>query len=195
MYSNAWWCEGEVTGGVYNEESRHLLDRRPKRFSRQRLFINNYISTLNILHRKDCFTKAGFFNEDLGVLMDWELWTRFAHEYNFHQLNDITGEYRFRKNNMSVADRLSMVFLARVIRRFYATYYGKIVFLKHYLSSDQKKMAEEIYDDILAGCSKCTLAAKRELFRISKKFPRWKNNNLYINLAAEYLNRKVEGLF
>jgi glycosyltransferase involved in cell wall biosynthesis len=195
VYSNAWWCEGETKGGVYVEISRRLLERRPKRFSRQLLFNNNYISTLNILHRKDCFTKAGFFNEDLGMLMDWELWIRFAHEYNFCQLNDITGEYRFKRNNMSTVDQLSVVFLAHMIRRFYEMFYGKIIFLKQYLSSDQKKKAEEVYYDILSNCSKCTLAAKKELFYISKKFPRWKNTDLYMNLATEYLNRKVESLF
>lgn len=194
-YANAWWCEGDIQNGVYREISRRLLERRPKRFSRHRLFENNYISTLNILHRKDCFVKAGFFNEDLGVLMDWELWIRFAHLYNFYQLNDITGEYRFKRNNMSSVDQLSMVFLAHTIRRFYSMHYGKIVFLKYYLSSDQRKKAREIYDDILADCTKCPLPAKRELFYISKKFPRWKNKDLYMSLTAEYLKRKVEQLF
>src|SRR4030066_1319052 len=61
MYSNAWWCSGEIKGGAFVERSRKLLGRRPYRFDRDPLLSNNFISTLNILHRKACFRKSGLF--------------------------------------------------------------------------------------------------------------------------------------
>lgn len=195
IYSNAWWCFGEIKGDAYVEKSRKLLGRRPNRFDRDLLLRNNYISTLNILHRKECFRKSGLFNEDLEKVMDWELWLRFSLEHNFNQLNGVTGEYRFKGNNMSTVDNLTMAFLANVIRRYYETSNGKIVFLKQYQRNDQKEKAEGIYDDMLSHYARCALAAKKELFHISKEFPYWKSKNLFVNLTVDYFNYKVKRIF
>jgi len=195
IYSNAWWCSGEIKGEAFVERSRKLLGRRPDRFDRDLLFWINYISTLNVLHRKECFRKSGLFNEDLKVVMDWELWMRFALEHNFYQYNGITGEYRFKGNNMSTVDELTMTFLAKVIRRYYEVNCGKIVFLKHYLRGDQREKAEGIYYDMLLRYASCTRAAKKELFYISKEFPYWKSRKLFVNLSMDYVNYKAKRLF
>ena len=195
IYSNAWWCSGEIKGEAFVEKSRKLLDRRPDRFDRDLLFWINYISTLNVLHKKECFKKSGLFNEDLKVVMDWELWLRFALEHNFNQLNGITGEYRFKGNNMSTVDELTMTFLPMVIRRYYEVNCGKIVFLKHYLRVDQREKAEGIYYDMLLHYAYCTRAAKKELFYISKKFPYWKSRKLFFNLSVDYFKYKAKRLF
>src|SRR4030067_1577515 len=195
MYSNAWWCSGEIKGGAFVERSRKLLGRRPYRFDRDHLLSNNYISTLNILHRKACFRKSGFFNEDLEKVMDWELWLRFSLEHNFYQINGITGEYRFKGNNMSTVDELSMTFLWKMIRRYYEVSYGNIVYLKHYLRNEQKEKAEGIYYDMLSHYARFALAAKKELYYVSKEFPYWKSRNLFVNLPVDYFNYKARRLF
>jgi glycosyltransferase involved in cell wall biosynthesis len=195
IYSNAWWCSGEIKGDVYVEKSRKLLGRRPARFDRDFLFWINYISTLNVMHRKECFRRSGLFNEDLKMLMDWELWLRFALEHNFNQLNVVTGEYRFKGNNMSTVDELTITFLAKVIRRYYEVNCGNIVFLKHYLRNNQREKAEKIYYDLLLHYASCTRAAKKELFYISKEFPYWKSRKLFANLAVDFVYYKVKRLF
>src|SRR4030067_2672131 len=175
IYSNAWWYSGEINGDAFVGKSKKLLGRRPDRFDKEFLFWINYISTLNVLHKKECLRTTGLFNEDLNMLMDWELWLRFALEHRFYQLNSITGEYRFKGNNMSTVDELTIAFLAKVIRRYYEVNCGKIVFLKHYLREDQREKAGEIYYDTLLHLDYCTRAAKKELFYISKEFPYWKS--------------------
>jgi glycosyltransferase involved in cell wall biosynthesis len=192
VYSNAWWCFGKIKGDTFVAESKKLLDRRPSRFDRDLLFSNNYISTLNLLHRKSCFRGSGLFNEDLEKCEDWEMWLRFARKYNFFQLNDITGEYRFRGNNTSTADLLSMSFFSTVIRCFSETCNGDIVFLKHYLRNGQTERAEDIFDRVLSGYDRCPQAAKKELFYASKEFPYWKSKGLYGNLALDFLKRKTK---
>lgn len=196
IYSNAWWCSGEIKGEAYVEKSRKLLGRRPNRFDRNFLFWINYISTLNVMHRKECFRKSGLFTEDLKMLMDWELWSRFALDHKFYQFNGITGEYRFKGNNMSTVDELSMLFLANVIRQYYyKTNCGKIVFLKHYLRSDQREKAEGIYYDMLLRYDYCSLAAKKELFYISNEFSYWKSRKLFVKLSVDYFTAKSKRLF
>jgi glycosyltransferase involved in cell wall biosynthesis len=190
IYSNAWWCFGEVKGDVFLENSRKLLGRRPNRFDRELLFRNNYISTLNILHRKECFKKCGFFNEELVMCMDWELWMRFALECNIYQLNVITGEYRFKGNNMSSIDDLSMAFFASVIRKCYETNYGKDIFLKQYIKNGQQKKAERIYGDLISNFERCTIRTKKELIYASKKVHFRNRRELVVNYAIDCINSK-----
>lgn len=194
IYSNAWWYSGEIKDDVFVGKSKRLLDRRPGRFDKEFLFWINYISTLNVLHKKECFRTTGLFNEDLISLMDWELWLRFALEHRFYQLNSITGEYRFKGNNMSTVDELTIAFLAKVIRRYYEVNCGKIVFLKHYLRDDQREKAGAIYYDTMLHLAYCTRAAKKELFYISKEFPYLESRKLYANLSVDYINAKARRL-
>jgi glycosyltransferase involved in cell wall biosynthesis len=194
VYSNAWWCSGETRDKSYKEKSRKLLERRPRKFDRQLLFQNNYISTLNIMHKKDCFRKVGLFNEDLEMVMDWEMWMRFAHHFNFYQINDITGEYRFKTNNMSAADHLTMTFLAVVIRRFYEANRGKMVALKQYLITHQKEKAEELFEELLLNYPRCSFSTRKELFCLSRKISYWKSRKLYRKMAIDFMKYKA-GLF
>jgi glycosyltransferase involved in cell wall biosynthesis len=190
IYSNAWWCFGEVKGDVFLENSRKLLGRRPNKFDRELLFRNNYISTLNILHRKDCFKKCGLFNEELVMCMDWELWLRFSLECNIYQLNVISGEYRFKGNNMSTVDELSMAFFPSVIRKCCETNYGKVIFLKQYLKTNQLEMAKRIYGDLVSNYDRCTLRTKKELIYASKKFDYGNRGKLVVDFATDFINSK-----
>jgi glycosyltransferase involved in cell wall biosynthesis len=150
VYSNAWWCYGENKDGGFKEHLRKMYNVRPDSFDKELLFRKNYISTLNILHKKSCFLEVGLFNEDLGQLMDWELWLRFAlKKYAFCQINTITGEYRWSNNNMSAVNNLSMAFLNPIIRSYYQFGRGKIGFCNVYLKQGRKKEAKKIYAELL----------------------------------------------
>lgn len=133
VYSNAWRCYGERKDNKFVEISRKLYHLRPKEFDRNTLFQNNYISTLNILHKKSCFNVVGLFNEDLIQLMDWEMWMRFSKNFNFHQLNEITGEYRWHDNNMTIKNSLEMAFLYPMIKSYYERDCGNISLAKSYI--------------------------------------------------------------
>jgi glycosyltransferase involved in cell wall biosynthesis len=149
VYSNAWWCYGQTRNGRFVEHCRKLLERRPKTFDKDLLFKQNYISTLNLLHKKSCLRKTGLFDEALTKLMDWELWMRSTRYCTFHQVNKITGEYRWKENNMCLVDSLGVTFLFRIISSYYGTHLGKLPLLKAYVVQNRKHEAEELFEEIV----------------------------------------------
>lgn len=194
VYANAYWCFGEMSNGTFVERSRKLLGRRPYRFDRELLFRKNYISTLNLLHKKDCLAKCGFFNEDLPVCMDWELWMRFSLGSNIQQINDVTGEYRFKKNNMSTTDELSMSFFPKIISSYIWTDFGKIVLLRHYIKKNLIKESEGIIDDLMSRYKRLGLKTKKELFYITKEIRHHGNKAILADLIGDYLKFKARSL-
>jgi glycosyltransferase involved in cell wall biosynthesis len=48
----------------------------------------NYITTQAAVVRKECFEKAGMFNESLPRLQDWELWLRISKYYHFRYIDE-----------------------------------------------------------------------------------------------------------
>lgn len=167
VYANAWWCYGEKVGDSFVEHYRNVI-QRPEAFHRGALGESNYISTLNILHRKSCFMKAGFFNEDLGKLMDWDLWLRFSACFNFHQIEGVTGEYRWKQNNMSVEDRLDVEFLYRIVGSFYEFCQGRVAIARSYLSNGMRGEAENIFREVMDGYGGCvkTPSLTRYMFHL-----------------------------
>lgn len=63
---NAFYWLNQKEGDVHNT----LLD-------------GNYITTSTTLIKKECFSKAGMFDESLPRLQDWECWLRLSKFYHF----------------------------------------------------------------------------------------------------------------
>jgi hypothetical protein len=104
------------------------------------------------LHRKSCFEKAGLFNEDLNVLMDWELWLRFSEHFQFLQLNQLTGEYRWGLNNMS-RNNLEMQFTYKLISLYYASLKGKTVKMIAYAQIGELQKAKKLWNVVITEIS------------------------------------------
>jgi glycosyltransferase involved in cell wall biosynthesis len=168
VYSNAWWCSGVRKDFKFIELSRKLLDGRPMTFTKDMLFKNNYISTLNILHKKTCIEKVGLFNEDLTVLEDWDMWMRLANEYRFYQINEITGEYRWHEDNRTNEKLLEIFFLESIMLPYYQLDGGKIALMKAYIHQGNKIKSKQIYTDILEDYDHLvkTPLLTRELFHM-----------------------------
>ncbi len=149
VYLNSWWRYGEISNNRFIGHYRKLNKIRPQKFDKTLLFENNYISTLNILHKKECFTKVGIFNTDLAHLYDWDLWKRYARYFKFYQLDEITGEYRWTQNNMSIANKLSDQFFYRITKAYHQFNCGDIALLKSYLKTGRTKEAEELLNKVM----------------------------------------------
>jgi glycosyltransferase involved in cell wall biosynthesis len=171
-YSNAWWCFGYRGDSGFVEESRESYGVRPDRFRRDVLRKNNYISTLNILHKKGCFRAIGLFNEDLTHLMDWEMWMRFSDQFSFQQVNKMTGEYRWHKDNMSTRNLLEMEFVASILMPYYEWACGKIAFIKGYLHQGDETGARKLFKEVVGEyqSSVRTPSLARELFYLANQF-------------------------
>lgn len=56
----------------------------------EKLLVNNCVGYIvTPLVRKECFTKAGLFDEQLPGSQDWDMWIRIAQYYEIDFLNDI----------------------------------------------------------------------------------------------------------
>ena len=55
----------------------------------------NFVSTPTAVVRKECFEKAGMFDENLPRLQEWELWLRISKHYCFKHINEpLVNAYR-----------------------------------------------------------------------------------------------------
>ncbi|MHC4754806.1 MAG: glycosyltransferase [Planctomycetota bacterium] len=53
----------------------------------------NHALHVSLMHRRDLFEKTGLYNEDLNVLIDWDLTRRLAFFTDFYHVHEITGEF------------------------------------------------------------------------------------------------------
>jgi glycosyltransferase involved in cell wall biosynthesis len=189
VYSHAWWCFGDINGGSFVEYYRNE-NQKPDKFDRAALGKSNYISTLNILHRKSCLLRAGLFNEDLGKLMDWELWMRLSKYCSFHQIDEFTGEYRWKQNNMSVEDRLDVEFLNRIVKSFYEFREGRIAFAGSYIKSGMRDRGEEIFGEIVDGYEEFvkTPPLLRDMFLLSRSLRHSLRKSFQVKLARDFFD-------
>ncbi len=54
----------------------------------QELLKGNFVTTQSAVVKKECFEKAGVFDEDLPSGQDWELWIRISKYHNFKIINE-----------------------------------------------------------------------------------------------------------
>lgn len=75
-------------------------------FSQEVLEAENIIGCpLNVVHRKECIKKAGFFNENKTITghgyEDWDLWLRISDFFKLHHLDMVLAKYFFHGENRS----------------------------------------------------------------------------------------------
>lgn len=76
-------------------------------FDRDALLVENYIPNLCLLHRAECFLRAGYFDEDLLLLEDWDLLIRLSAVTRFGYVPTVTAEYVFsNQRNRNIASIL-----------------------------------------------------------------------------------------
>lgn len=62
----------------------------------------NICAVITPLIRKDCFQKAGLFDESLHSLQDWDLWIRISKYFEFDFVADVLAKYYVHGKQMSV---------------------------------------------------------------------------------------------
>ena len=68
------------------------------------LYFNNVLQ-VSLMHRRDLLEKTGLYNENLNVLIDWDMNRRLAFFTDFLHVHQITGEYYHPAGN---CDRISV---------------------------------------------------------------------------------------
>ena len=147
-YSNTKMVAGALRNGRFSEEG--VKGHWRLEFQRDKLLESNYIANLSVVHERSIFREIGLFHEDLRVVMDWELWLRAALRYEFFHLDADTGEYRFRKGNVTGTKRLPIEFNTDMIRNYYAYYRGGVAYFKHFSRANRKDTARRHYESVKA---------------------------------------------
>ncbi len=65
----------------------------------------NHVLHVCLMHRRDLIGKTGPYNEQLNVLVDWDMTRRLAFFCDFHHVCEVTGEYY---HPMGECDRISV---------------------------------------------------------------------------------------
>jgi glycosyltransferase involved in cell wall biosynthesis len=82
------------------------------------MFYRNFVCFSSALVRRPVFTQAGYFDEDLPLAIDYDLWLRVAPAYRFDYVDEPLVQYRTGHANLSsrIEERLRVV--DRIMRRF-----------------------------------------------------------------------------
>ena len=151
VYSNSWWCYGEIQNNKFFEKRRELKEK-PQQFDKEILFKHNYITTLSLVYKRSCLLQCGLFNEDFLNMEDWEHFLRLALIYRFHQIDDITGEYRWKSDNGSI-EKTKMTVMSHLIFNFHHYNYLSILQLRHALEAKNSADICKKFDDISSSLS------------------------------------------
>jgi glycosyltransferase involved in cell wall biosynthesis len=74
-------------------------------FDRFFMLYFNHVLHVCLMHRRDLLEKTGLYNENLNVLIDWDMTRRLVFFSDFHHVCRITGEYY---EPMGDCDRISI---------------------------------------------------------------------------------------
>jgi glycosyltransferase involved in cell wall biosynthesis len=126
-YSKCLWTTIDpVTNLVIRKEAKSNLV-----FVRNKLLNANFIHPASIMFYKKCLEKTGGYDENLCVLMDWDLLVRLSEYFEFLHVDNITCEVSRRTNNsnMTSYNCNSMTELGNKLKAKY---------LKKYIHSNEK---------------------------------------------------------
>jgi hypothetical protein len=71
--------------------SKHVEISRD--FDRFLMLYFNHVLHVSLVHRRDLLERTGLYNEDLSILIDWDMTRRLAFFADFHHVPVITGEF------------------------------------------------------------------------------------------------------
>jgi glycosyltransferase involved in cell wall biosynthesis len=93
---------------VMPDGSRQVLSKVvevSRDFDRFLMLYFNHVLHVSLMHRRDLLEKTGSYNEQLNVLIDWDITRRLAFFSDFQHVYEITGEFY---SPVSECDRISV---------------------------------------------------------------------------------------
>jgi len=92
-------CNGIVIDEKNNKTTEYKILKYEDIF--KELLINNFISTSSILVKKKVFNKIGFFDENLKIGEDRDMWIRIAQQYKFDFISQPLFKYYIHGYNIT----------------------------------------------------------------------------------------------
>ncbi|MBW4636136.1 MAG: glycosyltransferase [Iphinoe sp. HA4291-MV1] len=96
IYSDVlWFNEQGFLPGSYNNKFP-----TPNVQAVWTLFINNFIPTISVVVRRECFDEIGFFDENLTACEDYDLWLRLIEKWRVYFLNESLARCQISENSI-----------------------------------------------------------------------------------------------
>jgi len=83
------------------------------------LLRKNFVSGVTSVVRKDCFEKAGVFDEQLPRLQEWELWIRISKHYDFKCVNEPLVNAYESPDSISKNEKATILAYELVLRKHF----------------------------------------------------------------------------
>lgn len=93
---------------ISSDGSRYVLSKVvevSRDFDRFFMLYFNHVLHVCLMHRRDLLEKTGLYNEQLNVLIDWDMTRRLVFFTDFYHVYEVTGEYY---HPMGECDRISL---------------------------------------------------------------------------------------
>jgi len=91
-----------------------------------RLLIENFVTGMASIVRRECFERVGLFDETLAMGIDYDLWLRISPHYDFKFLDEVTYSYRQWPGQMSHNYRKRMQCAIFIMERFLKEHPGLV---------------------------------------------------------------------
>jgi hypothetical protein len=148
-YTNCVAEYARMDGGV-----KHLLGFqifRDAEFVPKDLYVDNFAPIHSIVHRRDLFERFGYFDEELAVTDDWEMWLRASRGARFVHVDRVTCEYSWRldpsKGNMTLThQRHFAASYEKITQRYAADVAGiaEITAMQDRVKAAQQQRAQQV---------------------------------------------------
>jgi glycosyltransferase involved in cell wall biosynthesis len=166
-YSNTKMVSGVMAEGRFRPEG--IKGCWDVEYDKNKLIADNFIANLSVLHDRSVFSEVGLFVEELRVVMDWEMWLRTSLKFDLTHVDAYTGEYRFKKGNVTATNRLLIDFYTELVRNYYTYYKGLVAKHDCLLRQGNTTAARAIYSEIRDRYADYFKSpdSSEELFRLS----------------------------
>ncbi len=90
------------------------------------LFIENFVTGMTAIVRRECFDRVGLFDESMAMGIDYDLWLRISVAYEFAHLDYQTYLYRSWEGQMSRKFGTRLASAISIMQRFLAQHPGVV---------------------------------------------------------------------
>jgi len=112
-------CFIDDEGGIIRDFS--AKERKKEGWISGRLLKRNFICNSTVIARRSCFEKAGFFDEEIFIPADWDMWLRLAEKYQAGYIDESLTKHRnpesYTRNNLQDSKDHGMVVLNKTFQR------------------------------------------------------------------------------
>lgn len=133
------------------------------------LFFENFIGLSGVLARKDVFSRAGYFDEQLSTSEDRDMWFRIGKKYDVGYIDIVGHCYRNREGSLT--------------KRGIECEHNRITVIERYRTGIRKKIVRKRADQLIAQCNYgigyhyqtlgCFSEARRYYFKSIKGYLNW----------------------